>query len=175
MLKPRLRPAGTVGAPASGRPLAVQPDAAGQRLGYLNGAVGMLIFSASLPATRVAVLAFDPVFLTVARATIAALCAIAWMAVVRARMPARDDLVRLVVVALGVVAGFPLLTALALREVPSVHGMVFIGLLPLATAAFGVLRGRERPSGIFWAFSLAGSARRSSAKVTWLRMSRPWR
>jgi drug/metabolite transporter (DMT)-like permease len=128
------------------------------RLGYLNGAVGMLIFSGSLPATRIAVLAFDPVFLTVARAVIAALCAIAWMAVGGARWPERGDLGRLAVVALGVVVGFPLLTALALERTTAVHAMIFIGLLPLATAVFGVLRGRERPSFAFWAFSLAGCA-----------------
>lgn len=118
----------------------------------------MLIFSGSLPATRVAVLDFDPIFLTVARAAIAAICALAWMAVARAPVPSRGDLGRLVVVALGVVVGFPLLTAMALREVTAVHGMVFIGLLPLATALFAVVRGRERPTPVFWAFSLAGSA-----------------
>jgi drug/metabolite transporter (DMT)-like permease len=35
---------------------------------------------------------------------------------------------------------------------------VFIGLLPLATAVFGVLRGGERPRPVFWLFSILGSA-----------------
>ncbi len=39
--------------------------------GWINGFIGVVIFSASLPATKVAVLEFDPVFLTLARATIA--------------------------------------------------------------------------------------------------------
>jgi drug/metabolite transporter (DMT)-like permease len=34
---------------------------------------------------------------------------------------------------------------------------VFIGLLPLATAMFGVLRGGEQPRPAFWLFSLLGS------------------
>jgi drug/metabolite transporter (DMT)-like permease len=63
-----------------------------------------------------------------------------------------------VVVALGVVVGFPLLTALALQHVTSAHSMVFIGLLPLATAIFGVVRGGERPRPAFWVFSVLGSA-----------------
>jgi drug/metabolite transporter (DMT)-like permease len=57
-----------------------------------------------------------------------------------------------------VVVGFPLLTALALRLVTSAHAILFVGLLPLATAGFAVLRGGERPRPAFWAFALAGSA-----------------
>src|SRR5690606_23486703 len=63
-----------------------------------------------------------------------------------------------VVVALGVVVGFPLLTALALQYVTSAHSIVFVGLLPLATAVFGVWRGGERPRPLFWLFSGIGSA-----------------
>ena len=44
-------------------------------IGWINGFLGMLIFSGSLPATRAAVADFDPVFLTVARASIAAILA----------------------------------------------------------------------------------------------------
>ena len=62
------------------------------------------------------------------------------------------------IVALGVVVGFPLLTALALQHVTSAHSIVFVGLLPLATAVFGVLRGGERPRPAFWLFSVLGSA-----------------
>ena len=35
--------------------------------------------------------------------------------------------------------------------------MVFIGLLPLVTALFGVVRGGERPAPAFWPFALGGS------------------
>ena len=38
--------------------------------GWLSGLIGVLIFSRPLPATRIAVQGLDPVFLTVARATI---------------------------------------------------------------------------------------------------------
>ena len=54
--------------------------------------------------------------------------------------------------------GFPLLTALALQHITAAHSIVFIGLLPLATAIFGVLRGGERPKPAFWLFSLLGAA-----------------
>lgn len=126
--------------------------------GWINGLVGVVIFSGSLPATRVAVLQIDPVFLTVARAAIAGLLALCLLLAFGEKRPARRDLVSLAVVALGVVVGFPLLTALALRHVTSAHSIVFIGLLPLATAIFAVVRGGERPRPAFWAFSLLGSA-----------------
>ena len=45
--------------------------------GWLNGLIGVVIFSASLPATRVAVLDLDPLFLTFARATIAGMLGVA--------------------------------------------------------------------------------------------------
>jgi drug/metabolite transporter (DMT)-like permease len=125
--------------------------------GWINGFVGVVIFSGSLPATRVAVMQFDPVFLTVARAAIAGILALALLVVFKQKRPTRQDLVSLVVVALGVVVGFPLLTALALLHVTSAHSIVFIGLLPLATATFGVIRGGERPKPIFWFFSILGS------------------
>nr|WP_305836678.1 DMT family transporter [Pseudomonas sp. A29(2023)] len=125
--------------------------------GWLNGLIGVLIFSGSLPATRVAVLEFDPLFLTVARASLAGLLALALLLVAGAPRPSRSQLRPLVVVALGVVVGFPLLTALALQTVTSAHSIVFLGLLPLATAAFGVLRGGERPRPAFWGFSVLGS------------------
>ncbi len=126
--------------------------------GWVNGFLGVLIFSGSLPATRVAVADFDPVFLTVARASIAALLALGLLLVFGEKRPQRGDVLSLIVVAFGVVIGFPLLTALALQYVTSAHSIVFVGLLPLATAIFGVLRGGDRPRPAFWLFSFAGSA-----------------
>jgi len=126
--------------------------------GWINGFIGVVIFSGSLPATRVAVLQFDPVFLTVTRAAIAGVLALGLLLAFRETRPTRRDLASLVVVALGVVIGFPLLTALALQHVTSAHSIVFIGLLPLATAIFGVVRGGERPKPAFWFFSVLGSA-----------------
>ncbi len=74
----------------------------------------------------------------------------------------RRDILPLATVALGVVVGFPLLTALALQHMTSAHSIVFLGLLPLATAIFGVWRGGERPKPAFWMFSILGAATVSS-------------
>ncbi|WP_336488891.1 DMT family transporter [Methylobacterium nigriterrae] len=124
----------------------------------VDGFLGVLIFSASLPATRLALVGFDPLFLTAARAAVAGCVAGAALLLLNQRLPGRADLVPLAVVAAGVVVGFPLLTALALREVSAAHAVVFVGALPLATALFGALRSGERPPRAFWAPSALGGA-----------------
>lgn len=142
--------------------------------GWGNGMLGVIIFSGSLPATRVAVGGFDPVFLTSARAVIAALLGAVLLYLLRQARPERKDLGSLIIVGVGVVVGFPLLTALALQHITSAHSTVYIGLLPLATAIFGVVRGGERPKPAFWLFSCLGSlsvagfalSQSSSASVT---------
>ncbi len=125
--------------------------------GWGSGLLGVIVFSGSLPATRVAVADFSPMFLTCARAVIAAVIAAVLVISLRQSRPRRGDVVPLAIVALGVVIGFPLLTALALQHITAAHSIVFIGLLPLATAIFGVLRGGERPKPPFWLFSVVGA------------------
>jgi drug/metabolite transporter (DMT)-like permease len=126
--------------------------------GWGSGLLGVMIFSGSLPATRVAVADFSPIFLTSLRAVIAAILGATFLFTLQQARPARGDVVPLAIVALGVVVGFPLLTALALQHITAAHSIVFIGLLPLATAIFGVLRGGERPKPAFWLFSILGAA-----------------
>lgn len=126
--------------------------------GWINGFIGVAIFAGSLPATRVAVADLDPTFLTGARATLAALLSVVLLWLLRQRRPANRDLPALMLTALGVVVGFPLLTALALQQITSAHSLVFIGVLPLCTALFAVVRGGERPQRAFWIFSLMGAA-----------------
>jgi drug/metabolite transporter (DMT)-like permease len=129
----------------------------GSSKGWVNGFIAVVLFSGSLPATRIAVQEFPPVFLTVARATIAGIVALCVLLVFKEKRPDRSQVVSLAIVALGVIIGFPLLSALALQHVTSAHSIVFVGLLPLATAAFGVFRGGERPNPKFWLFSVLGS------------------
>lgn len=125
--------------------------------GWGSGLMGVIIFSASLPATRVAVSGLSPIFLTSARAVIAAVLAVAALLLWRQVRPLISDFPSLGIVAVGVVIGFPLLTALALQHITSARSIVFIGLLPLTTAVCGVIRGGERPQLAFWIFSCGGS------------------
>jgi drug/metabolite transporter (DMT)-like permease len=120
------------------------------------GFLGVLAFSFTLPATRVAVEELDPTFVGIGREALAAVPAALVLLLARAPRPSRSQLLRLALVALGVVFGFPLFTALALRELSSAHSAVVVGLLPAATAVAAVMRAGERPSGRFWLASLAG-------------------
>ncbi|GAB1438414.1 DMT family transporter [Providencia sp.] len=125
--------------------------------GWINGFIGVVIFSGSLPATKIAIHGFSPDFLTAGRASIAGLIALLILVLLRQKLPTKAHLIPLAIVAVGGVIGFPLLTALALRYVSSAHSIVFIGLLPLATAFFAVIRARECPRKLFWMFSVLGS------------------
>ncbi len=122
------------------------------------GALGVLGFSFSLPATRLAVEDLDPWLVAFGRAAVAAVLAAAVLAAVRAPRPSREQWGRLAIVAGGVVVGFPLLTSLALVTSEAAHGAVVIAVLPAATAVAAVLRAGERPSPAFWAAALAGMA-----------------
>ena len=120
------------------------------------GFLGVLAFSFTLPATRVAVEDLDPTFVGVGRAVVAGLLAAALLAATRQPRPTRAQLRPLALVSLGVVLGFPLFTALAMHSLPSAQGAVIVGVLPAATAVAAVLFAGERPSGAFWAASGAG-------------------
>ncbi|HWA50064.1 MAG TPA: DMT family transporter [Dongiaceae bacterium] len=138
--------------------LAIDRARSGDWTAWAHGAAGMLIFSASLPATRAAVAALDPWFVTAGRAALAGLLAAGLLVLTRAPWPSRRDWMALGVVAFGVVLGFPLFSALAVRFVPSSHAIPFVGLLPLSTAGFAVLIGQDRPRPLFWLFAVLGSA-----------------
>jgi drug/metabolite transporter (DMT)-like permease len=118
--------------------------------------LGVVGFSFTLPMTKIVVRGLDPVVAAMGRAVVAAALAAGALAVTGRARPRPDQVRRLAVVGTGVVLGFPLCTAFAVRLVPAVHGAVVIGLLPLATAGLGVVRAGERPSPRYWACSAAG-------------------
>jgi drug/metabolite transporter (DMT)-like permease len=126
--------------------------------GMLLGLAGVAIFSLSLPATRLAVAEMNPVFAALGRAVAAALPATLWLLYSGAPRPRRADLPGLALVAFGCVAGYPLLSSIALQTMAASHGAVLGSILPLITALFAALRGGERPSPGFWALALAGTA-----------------
>lgn len=138
--------------------LSLNKPTVGTAGGWINGFIGILIFSGSLPATRIAIVDFSPVFLTVARASIAGLVALCLLLLFKEKRPARHQIFPLAIVAIGVVVGYPLLSALALQYVTSAHSIIFVGMLPLTTALFAVLRGGERPHPAFWIFATLGSS-----------------
>jgi len=125
--------------------------------GWINGFIGVLLFSGSMPATKLAVMEMNPIFVTIARAAIAGILALSVLIIYKEKSPEKKQIFPLLLVSIGCVVGFPLLSALALQYLTSAHSIVFLGMLPLATAVFGVFRGGERPHPVFWFFSVIGS------------------
>ncbi len=126
--------------------------------GLVLAGLGVVAFSLSLPMTKIAVRGLDPTVAALGRAAVAAAFAAMVVALVRPARPNRHQIISLLVVVAGVVIGFPLLTAYALRHTESLHGSVVNGILPLATAGLAVVRAGERPSGRYWACSCLGFA-----------------
>ena len=123
----------------------------------LFGLLGVLIFSATLPMTRLAVVELHPVFIGIGRAAVAGLAAVLLLALRRAAWPTPRQWRLLGETSLGVVVGFPLFSSLAMKQLPASHGAIITGLLPLATALAAVMLARERPSAGFWLCALLGT------------------
>jgi len=121
------------------------------------GLLGVTAFSFTIVFTKIAIGGLSPLFIGAGRAVVAAAIAVAALSLTRQALPRGRQWARLVVVAAGVVAGFPLLTSYALTVVPASHGAIVVALLPAATAVCAVLRGHERPPVAFWGLAAAGS------------------
>ncbi len=126
--------------------------------GYILGFIGVAIFSLTLPLTHFAVKELDPIFIAVGRTVGAGLCALVILLATRQAKPSVRILWRLVIVAAGVVMGFPILSTLAMRTAPASHGSVVLALLPLGTALMSTVFAGERPTRQFWLWSVLGSA-----------------
>jgi drug/metabolite transporter (DMT)-like permease len=123
--------------------------------GLLLGALGVLAFSFTMPATRLAVADLDPWLIAFGRAVVAGGLSALVLIATRAPRPTPAQWRSLALVAIGVVVGFPLFTSLALHDLPASHGAVVVGILPASTAVAAVLLAGERPTRAFW---LAGTA-----------------
>ena len=131
--------------------------------GLWLGLLGIVIFSVTLPMTRLAVGTPDApqmsgLFIAMGRAVVAAGLSALFLLATKASLPARKDWLPLIITAGGIVFGFPLFTSIAMRHVEAMHASVIVGVLPLATAAVGALLHRQRPSIGFWLCAGVGSA-----------------
>ena len=130
--------------------------------GLWIGLVGIVIFSVTLPMTRLAVGSpeapqMSGMFIAAGRAVVAAALSAIFLLATRAPLPRHSDWWPLAITAGGVVFGFPFLTSFAMRYVEAMHASVIVGVLPLATAAVGVLLHHQRPSAGFWVCAALGS------------------
>lgn len=127
------------------------------RVGLWWALLGVVLFSFSLPLTKVAVGGFDPFLTATGRAVIAGMLALAILLVRRIPWPGRAHLKPLIFTMLGAVFGWPILLALALERTSSAHAAVIAAFMPLTTAVFAVLRMHERVPRQFWWAAGAGT------------------
>ncbi|EFL90855.1 DMT family transporter [Ahrensia sp. R2A130] len=132
------------------------PQSGPPALAIVLGLTGVIIFAGTLPATRIGVEVFDPGFLTFARAAAAGILATATLLVMKRKFPFHHW-TALTFAGVTLVFGFPGFMALAMVTVPSAHGGVVLGILPLTTAIFAALWAGERPSALFWICGIAGA------------------
>ena len=131
--------------------------------GLWLGLLGVVLFAATLPMTKLATGSADapalsPAFVTFGRAGVAGLLSVVYLLLTRSPVPRGGQWRALTFTACCVVVGFPLFLALGLRHVESVHAAVVTGILPLITAVVASVWLRQRPSPGFWLCAVAGSA-----------------
>jgi drug/metabolite transporter (DMT)-like permease len=123
--------------------------------------LGVLAFALSVPMTRLATGSVEapglpPLVVGIGRAVVAGSLAAVYLLAVRAPWPSAVQWRWLLAMTVGVVFGWPVLLAVAVRQVDAAHASVLSGLLPLATAGMAVLLLRERAPLRFWLWALAG-------------------
>lgn len=134
-----------------------QPDARSQDTqAYLLGLVSVAAFAMTLPAAKLLAGELSALQVGIFRSVLAALAAIPFLLLGRAKWPDRSQVKRMLLTSTGIVYGFPILTALGMQYVPVSHGGVVLAALPLSTAIFGTLITGTRPSAAFWLVSGLG-------------------
>lgn len=129
-----------------------------ENTGMALGLLGVIIFSLTLPMTRIVVQELHPLLNGLGRALLAAIPAAALLLWLREKWPTRQQIKGLSLVALGVILGFPVFSAWAMQSVPASHGALVNGLQPLCVAFYAAWLSHERPSRAFWACAALGSA-----------------
>lgn len=126
--------------------------------GMALGLLAVIIFSLTLPMTRIVVHEVNPILAALARALFAAVPAAILLLWRREKLPTRRQLKGLCMVVLGVILGFPMLSSWAMQTLPASHGALVNGLQPMVVALFAAWLSHERPSKAFWMCAALGSA-----------------
>ena len=129
-----------------------------ENIGLLMGVLAITAFSATLPATRLAVAYLDPTLVGLGRSLFISLPALLLLYLLKIPLPTQRQCLSLLVVMFGVVIGFPWLTSMAMQEVTGAQGGIVVSVLPLFTAIAGALLLGQRPSFGFWLMALSGSS-----------------
>ncbi len=127
--------------------------------GLLLGAVGVLIFAATLPMTKIAMEGgvINAWFAWAGRTVLGASAGIVYLLVKKHGLPPRAAWWPIIGATVGIVFGWPLVNTIALQFTQASHAAVVNGILPLATAVIGAWLNREKLSKRFWVCAVLGS------------------
>ena len=126
--------------------------------GMLIGVIGITMFSLTLPFTQMAVKELSPFFVAFSRATIAGFCALILMILGKYKLPTKNQIKRLIIIAIGIVYGFPIFTSMAMTTLPSSHSGIVLGILPLTMSVLAAIRYKEKASLAYWITSIIGAS-----------------
>lgn len=135
-----------------------QLDKSSELKSYMLGTLSVAAFALTLPASKQLTGSLSGLDIGIFRSLIAAMAACVLIIVVRPPFPSKKQLRKLLLTSLGIVYGFPVLTAVGMKYVPVSHGAIVLAALPFATAIFGTLITKKMPSLKFWVYAIAGSA-----------------
>ena len=126
--------------------------------GMLIGFIGIAMFSLTLPFTQMAVKEMNPFFVAFSRATIAGFCALTLLILSKYKFPTKNQIKRLIIIAIGIVYGFPIFTSMAMTTLPSSHSGIVLGILPLTMSVLAAIRYNEKASLAYWITSIIGAS-----------------
>jgi len=128
--------------------------------GFILGFVGILIFSVTSPATKLALgISNDqmsPEFVTFGRVTLAGTLSLLYLFIFKKRIPKLKYFLNFSVIALAITIGFPLFLSLGLVHSTSIHSGVILAFLPLVTAIFASFYFKYKASFGLWVCALIG-------------------
>ena len=131
-----------------------------EKKGFIYGFVGIIIFSITPVATKIALGAnnseLSPEFITFGRSALAGTLSLIYLFFSQKKIPKLKYLFNFSIIAFCLSVGFPLSLSLGLIYSTSIHAGVILAFLPLATAILASFYFKQKASIGFWACAFIG-------------------
>lgn len=123
---------------------------------YLLGFISIAAFAATLPLAKNLVGDLSGLQIGIYRSFIAALVALPIVLLAKLSFPSRSQIKKLYITSIGIIYGFPILTAVGMQYVPISHGGVVLAAAPICTSIFSVIITGQKQSLKFWFLATLG-------------------
>lgn len=126
--------------------------------GIAKGLAAVVLFSLTVPMTKIALTGFSPEAIAAVRVLLAGVFSLFLIGKLSSRVPTLKETGGLLVAGLGICVGFPYGISLALQQTSAVEMGVALSALPLLTAILAIFVSKERHNIGFWISAFAGFA-----------------